>query len=395
MAKGVEDTSFYVYMRFLSSNEVGSSMKSFGIPVSLFHEANQQRLADTPHSMLGTSTHDTKRSEDVRNRLNVISELPDRWPQFVRRWARLNEKFKTRLDDGRVAPDPNEEYLIYQTIAGSWPWQMNGTNDRQDYLERILTYIQKALSEAKVNTSWIQPDEAYVDAEKKFIEQIIRPGPRGKESGFVAALKELLPLLETFGAVNSLAQVVLKIASPGVPDFYQGTDVWDLSLVDPDNRRPVDYKLRSDALAAMRGKAEREGAQAVCTEVLENLRDGRVKLWTMHRGLQLRNRLAGVFSDGAYAPLSATGRQSENVVAFSRGGQVIAAVPLFACTMMGRKPQLPLGEAWGDAALDAGEFAGAELENVFTDERLRVPGDGKISLAQVFAGFPVALLAKV
>ncbi len=242
MAKGVEDTAFYVYTRFLSSNEVGGSAKSFGISLETLHQSNQGRLKHSPDSMLTTSTHDTKRSEDVRNRLNVLSELPQAWSAAVRRWQRMNAKFKRTLEDGRTAPDHNEEYLLYQTILGAWPWQMESGQDREHYVERLKQYTAKALAEAKVNLSWINPDPEYVAAVHAFLDSILMPAAKGKENPFVASLDGLLPQLRLFGAVNSLAQVVLKIASPGVPDFYQGSELWGLTLVDPDNRRPVDYR---------------------------------------------------------------------------------------------------------------------------------------------------------
>ena len=275
MAKGVEDTAFYVYTRFLSSNEVGSSIKSFGISTDLFHATNQDRLQNSPDSMLATSTHDTKRSEDVRNRLNVLSEMPTQWASIVRRWIRLNARHKQKLSDGRTAPDPNEEYLIYQTIVGAWPWQMATFDDRKQFLERIKQYCTKALSEAKVNLSWTNPNPAYLEAVNTFLEAILLPHGRDKETRFVETLKAFLPPVQLFGAINSLSQLVLKIASPGVPDFYQGTDLWDLSMVDPDNRRPVDYAQRTQLLHDLLDLHQREGAAAVCAEVLRTLPDGR------------------------------------------------------------------------------------------------------------------------
>src|SRR5271155_5678689 len=264
MAKGVEDTAFYVYTRFLSSNEVGGSAKSFGISLDTLHQSNLGRLKHSPDSMLTTSTHDTKRSEDVRNRLNVLSELPQLWSSSVHRWQRMNSKLKQRMEDGRIAPDNNEEYLLYQTILGAWPWQMESQQDRERYVERLKQYAFKALSEAKVNLSWINPDPEYMKAVHAFITAIMMPSARGKESPFVASLSSLLPQLRLFGAVNSLAQVVLKIAVPGIPDFYQGNELWELSLVDPDNRRPVDYQQRSRYLEDLQALAEREGPGAVC-----------------------------------------------------------------------------------------------------------------------------------
>ncbi|HEU4981813.1 MAG TPA: malto-oligosyltrehalose synthase [Acidobacteriaceae bacterium] len=395
MAKGVEDTAFYRYNRFISSNEVGSSIQAFGIPVEALHASNRERLENSPDAMLATSTHDTKRSEDVRNRLNVISEMALLWPAFVRRAQRLNARFKRTLEDGRVAPDANEEYLIYQTIVGAWPWKMDSAEDRQQFVDRLQQYMTKALSEAKINLSWVNPNEKYVEAVHEFLASILMPGGEGSERKLVSALQLLLPALKLFGAVNSLAQVVLKIGSPGVPDFYQGSEMWDLSLVDPDNRRPVDYGVRMEALDAMLGKAEAEGEMAVCREALASLENGRVKLWTTHRALALRAEMPEVFRRGDYLPLAAEGEHAQHVIAFARrhGDQcVLTAVPRFACTLMRQRPELPLGRAWGDTALVAEECAGKTLVNSFTGEQIVVPENGRIPLARLFAEFPVAML---
>lgn len=395
MAKGVEDTAFYTYNRFISSNEVGSSMQSFGISTETFHASNVERLETSRDAMVATSTHDTKRSEDVRARLNVISEMKLMWPIFTRRAQRLNARFKHTLEDGRVAPDANEEYLIYQTIAGAWPWRMNSAKDRREFVERLQQYMTKALSEAKVNLSWINPNEKYVAAVHAFVAAILMPGIAGKEPRFVSALRELLPALQMFGAVNSLAQVVLKATSPGVPDFYQGSEMWDLSLVDPDNRRPVDYVLRSEALDGLLRKAEAEGATAVCRELTGKLDDGRIKLWTTHRAMAARAEMAELFRRGEYVPIREDEKHAEHVIAFlrRRGNEcALIAVPRFAYSMTHHRLELPLGKAWGGAKLMVEQCAGRRMANVFTGEELVVPDNGGIPLAQVFAHFPVAML---
>jgi (1->4)-alpha-D-glucan 1-alpha-D-glucosylmutase len=394
MAKGVEDTSFYVYNRFVSSNDVGSSLEAFGISTRAFHESNRDRLGHAPDALLATSTHDTKRSEDVRNRLNVISEMTYLWPSYVRRWVRMNAKHKRTLEDGRVAPDANEEYFLYQTLAGAWPWRMKTDEARQEFLERMQLYMTKALSEAKVNLSWTSPNPQYLEAVRSFLRSIVMPDARGREPRYMATLRELMPALQLFGAVNSLAQTVLKIAAPGVPDFYQGTEMWDLSLVDPDNRRPVDYAVRRRALEGLLDLSAREGEPAVCREVLSSLEDGRVKLWTILRALALRNRMAEVFRRGAYVPVEVTESHARHIVAFLRGRSVLAAVPRFGYTLMGGKAELPLGEAWDDGELIVAEMAGAPFDHVFTGARLQVRPDGRLPLREVFAEFPVALLAR-
>jgi (1->4)-alpha-D-glucan 1-alpha-D-glucosylmutase len=397
MAKGVEDTAFYVYTRFLSSNEVGGSAKSFGISLETLHQSNQERLKHSPDTMLTTSTHDTKRSEDVRNRLNVLSELPQVWSAAVHRWQRMNSKFKHKLEDGRFAPDSNEEYLLYQTILGAWPWQMESKEDRESYVERIKQYAAKALSEAKVNLSWINPDPEYIRAVHAFIDAILLPASRGKESPFVASLSKLLPQLQLFGAVNSLAQVVLKIAVPGIPDFYQGNELWELSLVDPDNRRPVDYNLRARYLDALHELSQREGRAAVCRNVLGNLTDGQAKLWTTHRALQLRAREHAIFRHGEYIALEVAGEHQENVIAFLRRDaastrSVLAVLPRFACTLMRGKLELPLGPAWGSDQLRIPVSPGTRYTNVFSGESVTVPEQQNLPLSTVLAAYPVALL---
>ena len=392
MAKGVEDTSFYVYNRFISSNEVGSSMKSFGISLETFHTSNQDRLANSPDALLGTSTHDTKRSEDVRNRLNVLSEMPAEWAQAVRRWQRMNAKFKRKLEDGRTAPDPNEEYLIYQTIAGAWPWQSHTAEDRNSFTERIKQYVSKALSEAKINVSWVNPNPEYLDAVHGFVDSILQFGRRGVETPFVSILERLMPCLKTFGAINSLAQVVLKVASPGVPDFYQGSDLWDLSLVDPDNRRPVDYQLRTRLL----GELQQQSVAEAASGVLSDLTDGRVKLWTTHRALQLRNTADELFRRGNYVPITAEGELSEHLIAFLRINNdatqaCLAAVPRFACTLMRKQPHLPLGEVWGSAVITLPENAPRSYQNGMTDEIITADERGRLRLSHLFGTYPVAL----
>lgn len=394
MAKGVEDTSFYVYNRFISSNDVGSSIHAFGITAEAFHEANRERLRVAPDAILATSTHDTKRSEDVRNRLNVLSEMTYLWPSYVRRWMRMNAKFRRILEDGRIAPDLNEEYFIYQTLAGAWPWEDNTREDRQAFLERMQQYMTKALSEAKVNLSWTNPNPGYVDTVHNFLRSILMPDARGRESRFVETLRDLLPALQIFGAVNSLAQVVLKIVSPGVPDFYQGTELWDLSLVDPDNRRPVDYDLRRSSLSALRDLAVTRGEMAVCREILDSPSDGRVKLWTIHKALELRNRMPEVFRRGSYAPLEASHDYSQYVIACARGRDVVAVVPRFSYTLMDGKAQMPVGGVWGSGELFLPEMADTALENVFTGTWVSVGPDGRVPLRAVFAHFPVALFVR-
>ena len=390
MAKGVEDTMFYVYNRFISANEVGGSAESFGISLDLLHKSNQERLTSSPDTMLTTSTHDTKRSEDVRNRLNVLSEMPEEWSKAVSEWQQMNGRHKRKVEDGRIAPDANEEYLLYQTIVGAWPWD-DSAKSIAEFEKRLKEYSTKALSEAKVNLSWLNPDQEYVDAVHAFIGAILKPAAGGEPSPFVESLTKLLPQLRLFGAVNSLAQLVLKTAAPGVPDFYQGTDMWDLSLVDPDNRRPVDYELRRRSLEEMKAKA----ASDVVNEISADISDGRIKLWTMHRALELRQKQHEVFRFGTYEPLRLAGEREENLIGFSRSYNeetVVVLLPRFAYSLASGKAEMPLGEVWGNTVLHVPELKGRKIRNVFTGELVSVDSSGALVLSEVFSRFPVALL---
>ncbi len=414
MAKGVEDTSFYVYNRFLSSNEVGGSMKAFGITPELFHGSNQDRLLNSPEAMLTLSTHDTKRSEDVRARLNVLSEMPVEWASVVRRWLKMAAGIKRKLDDGRLAPDANEEYMLYQNILGVWPWEaeersgIETTSDanpqaspattpdaREDFLKRIQEYSSKALSESKVNLSWLNPNPEYIEAVHAFLGEILLPDRRGRETRFVQTLKAILPKVQFFGAINSLAQTVLKLTSPGVPDFYQGTELWDFSLVDPDNRRPVDYELRARLLQHLKGVEASSGPLAAAQDALGRLPDGRVKLWVSYKTLHLRAEHPDIFRKGNYIPLEITGDRANHALAYLRrhdGRSVLTVIPLFAYSLMRGKMEFPVGAAWGNTALRLPLEQPGTLANIFTGGTIEGSGDDTIPLSAIFESFPVAVL---
>jgi len=394
MAKGVEDTTFYVYNRFLSSNEVGGATKSFGIALEQWHASNQERLQHSPDSMLTTSTHDTKRSEDVRNRLNVLSEIPNAWSTAVRRWQRVNADRRRTLPDGRVAPDVNEEYLLYQTIVGVWPWRTDEEGCIPSLVKRVQEYSTKALSEAKINLSWISPDPEYVAAVHGFLADILLPDAHGRRTPFVKSLEKLLPQLQLFGGVNSLAQVVLKATSPGVPDFYQGTELWDLSLVDPDNRRPVDYEVRHRMLQQLDTLAGHGGPGAVAAEVSRDLSDGAIKLWTTTQVLRLRHAHHALFRHGSYVPLRAAGQAEPHIIAHARqdeGTTLLALAPRFACSLMKGNAELPLGNAWGGMKLPLPAGMEGTFRNIFTGELVALASQ-ELALNEVFAHFPVAVL---
>jgi (1->4)-alpha-D-glucan 1-alpha-D-glucosylmutase len=393
MAKGVEDTVCYVYNRFVSLNEVGGYPQKFGSSIDEFHRENLYRLEHWPHSMLTTSTHDTKRSEDVRARLNVLSEMPKQWSNQVIRWRRMNRARKRILGDGRAVPDASEEYLLYQTLVGTWLWANESDEERERYITRIQQYMTKAVHEAKVNLSWVNPNPEYVDALNEFIARILAPASHGRPNHFLTSISEFAASVGFFGAINSLAQTLLKIVSPGVPDIYQGTELWDFSLVDPDNRRPVDFALRRRLLTELTSVASGSGIE-LCSDLLRTYQDGRIKLWTTTRALSFRSAHPELFHSGSYLPLQATGERQENVVAFSRsaeGMSMIVAVPRLAYRLTGGQP-VWTPEMWGNTELPVSLGAGIRLESVFTGEQIDISPRRAISCRELFGRFPVALL---
>ncbi len=392
MAKGLEDTACYVYNRFISVNEVGGSPKHFGLSLDEFHIGNTRRAERWPNSMLATSTHDTKRSEDVRARLNVLSEMPKMWSAFVMRARRMNRGRKITISDGRVVPDANEEYLLYQTLVGMWPSQAR-SEDRAELIQRLQDYMTKAIHEAKVNLSWVNSCPEYVDAVRNFIAAILSDGAR--TNAFVEVLQDFLQPIAYFGAMNSLSQTILKLTSAGNPDMYQGTELWDFSLVDPDNRRPVDYALRRELLASLRRATN---LPQLCGELMANREDGRVKMWTTMRALELRREHPELFHEGSYLPLEAS-EMARHVCAFARvrgknAGReemAIVAAPRFTYSLMNGKTAAPLAEVWGGATITVPEQGPREFENAFTGETVRAEG-GSLLCRELFRHFPVALL---
>ena len=384
MAKSVEDTIFYVYNRLVSLNEVGGHPEQFGTPPEALHEQNAQRAGRWPHAMLSTSTHDTKRSEDVRARISVLSEMPNTWEAAVRRWVGMNAGKKETVDDA-PAPDRNDEYLFYQTLVGVWP---DGAADADETLRaRLKQYVLKAANEAKTRTSWINPDEAYSAALEGFVDRVL------DDRAFVEDFLPVQRQAAYFGRFNSLSQTLLKLTSPGMPDVYQGTELWDLSLVDPDNRRRVDYEARRHALAALEaGQAER---LALARDLLARCEDGHVKLYVLAAALAFRRDHAALFQQGSYEPLAAQGERAQHVFAFARrlGGQaVVVVVPRLVRGLTGGEMQPPTGvSVWGDTALAMP--GGGRYRSVFTGETVDASGD--LPLAEVLGKFPVALLEPV
>lgn len=396
MAKGLEDTACYVYNRFIAMNEVGGSPAQFGSSVQEFHQGNRKREEHWPFSMLATSTHDSKRSEDVRARLDVLSEMPKTWSAQVLKWRKTNRTRKRLLPDGRKVPDLNEEYFLYQTLVGSWPFDFNASDDaRQNYIQRIREYMSKAVHEAKVNLSWINDDPLYVEALQQFIEKILGPATPNRANIFVEQLQAFTRTTSFFGAINSLAQRLLMITSPGNPDIYQGMELWEFSLVDPDNRRPIDYAIRRHYLSQLDRRAESGDLLSLCAELLTNYQDGRIKLWTTMQALRLRRDRRELFHSGKYTPLYGAGAKHDHVVAFARENHsqvAIVAVPRLSYTLAGGALRPPLGDVWDETELPVPSKTPEFLDNVFTGEKIKVTPGRTLLCHELFAHFPVALL---
>ncbi|HZZ85599.1 MAG TPA: malto-oligosyltrehalose synthase [Anaeromyxobacteraceae bacterium] len=396
-AKALEDTAFYVYDRLVSLNEVGGEPREFGGSPAAFHALCRERLARWPGSLNATSTHDTKRSEDVRARIDALSEIPGDWRRKLALWSRLNRRHERALDDGLRAPDRNDQLLLYQTLIGTLPDGLlspggagrvePGQPEWREYVGRIGAYMQKALREAKLHTSWTSVNSDYEAAVKGFVEGILAHQP------FLDDLVPFASRVAAAGRLSSLAQVALKVAAPGVCDVYQGCELWDLSLVDPDNRRPVDFGLRAKALGGIeRRLAEGPAARAALARELSSpaaLRDGRAKLWLLREGLQLRRRDPALFLRGAHLPLEARGGHAVHVVAFARvhqGRRLLCAVPRLALSLLDAAAGGPI--PWeGELPLPP------ELRGPWTDAVTGEPRAGDaLPLSLLFGTFPVALL---
>ena len=402
-AKGVEDTAFYRYHVLAAANDVGGHPGHLGVVPAAFHEANARRLEARPLGMLATSTHDTKRGEDARMRLSVLSELPPEWRRMVAEWMRLNARNRTRLGS-LWAPDRNDEYLFYQAVLGAWPPETadHPVPDRApaDFVARIDTYMQKAVREAKVHTSWINQDQEYGRAVAGFVERTLA-GPTATR--FLASFVPFARRVARAGVVNALAQLTLKLAAPGVPDFYQGSELWDFSLVDPDNRRPVDFDHRARLLDGLQPLIAAADAGTPVDGGLDPLLavwpDGRIKLLATTCGLRFRRAYADFMTGAAYVPLVSSGAAADRVVAFARHdrqGTLIAVAPrLVAADTAGDRWPIG-GSVWGDTALalPAGLTA-ARYRHLVTGEIIAAPpsADGtRLSVARVFATCPFALL---
>jgi (1->4)-alpha-D-glucan 1-alpha-D-glucosylmutase len=380
-AKGYEDTALYRYLKLVSLNEVGGDPSRFGTPPAEFHAAMVARQKEYPSTLSATATHDTKRGEDVRARINVLSEIPAEWRPRLARWHRLNRRHRTVVD-GQPTPGADETYLIYQTVLGAWPIGA----------DRLGEYVVKALREAKTRTSWILPNTRYEEALATYIRAILDPR-RSRE--FLRELAEFHATVAAFGRVNGLAQTLVKIAAPGVPDFYQGTELWDLSLVDPDNRRPVDFALRERVLGLLDAEASAASDPgALARALFERGDDGRVKLFVTRRALACRRANGALFAEGEYRPLDVRGALAEHVLAFARvrrAQAAVAVVPRLLARLGRAEP--PLGAAfWGEeTAVALSDLGATAFVDALTGARVAAV-DGAIGVGQILANLPVALL---
>jgi (1->4)-alpha-D-glucan 1-alpha-D-glucosylmutase len=386
MAKGFEDTAFYRFNRSLSLNEVGGNPATFGRSTASFHSSMALRQTAYPMSLSASSTHDTKRGEDCRARLNVLSEIPSEFNQNLRKWSAANIKKKRKICS-RLAPSRNEEYYIYQTLLGSFPFE---SAEKQEFAERLKTHLVKALREAKTNSNWLMPNAEYEEAVTAFASQLL------ESEGSNCFLPECLSFqrkIAFYGVFNSLSQTLIKIASPGIPDFYQGSELWNLSMVDPDNRRPVDFSNRQRMLKELE-KFEPAKSQTL----LNDFDQGKAKLYLITQALKTRKNKSQVFLEGEYLPLKVEGAGRNHVVAFCRkkaDAYVVAVVPRFMATLNRGVERLPLGEVWKETTVCLPENAPAVWTEVFSGRKvssIQSSLANGLAVADVLNIFPVGLL---
>jgi (1->4)-alpha-D-glucan 1-alpha-D-glucosylmutase len=388
-AKGIEDSTFYIYNRLVSLNEVGGAPDVFGVSTERVHDWMRDRRQQWPYALSATSTHDTKRGEDVRARINVLTEIPTEWRLAIGRWSRLNRRHR-RTIEGAEAPDRNEEYFLYQTLVGALAF---GEPDWPAFAERIEQYTIKALREAKRHSSWIGPNEAYEQAVTSFVRAILDPSKSGR------FLKDFVPFqrrIAYYAIAGGLGQVVMKLAAPGVPDFYQGTELWDFNLVDPDNRRPVDYASRRTILDEIDRLAACDRLE-LARNLVRSAPDGRIKLHVMASGLRFRREHADLFNRGAYVPLEVAGAKSAHIFAFARrteSEEVVAIIPRLVASLVSNADTPPLGERiWGDTTIPLS--TGTRVyRHLFTGQAASSTS-GTLRVADALADFPVALLERL
>ena len=376
-AKGVEDTSFYIYNRLVVHNEVGDSPEHFGLTVAEFHQNMLDRKKEFPLSINATATHDTKRGEDSRMRLNVLSELAQEWFSNFRNWKELNAEIR----ENKEIPGVNEEYFIYQTLVAGMPFQ-----EESDFFSRICEYLQKVLREAKVHSNWAEPDELYENVVFKFVKDILA------HEKFRDSLDPFIEKISGLGVIKSLGQSLIKITAPGIPDIYQGTELWDFSFVDPDNRRAVDYELRMKFLEDFKGFGK--NTLPMDLKLLKsNYSSGQIKMFVMHNCLFQRKQARDLFQKGEYIPLLVSGRNSEKFISYARvlnGEWRIIIVPLIVAELFSHKNLMPINDQLADVFINLPKNAPSEWDFIFTGEIVFT--DGKLALKNLFDDFPVVFL---
>jgi (1->4)-alpha-D-glucan 1-alpha-D-glucosylmutase len=374
MAKGLEDTACYVYNALISRNDVGSDPVRKREPrdINGFHVFCEERAKNWPYSLNATSTHDTKRSEDVRARINVLTELSTDWQKRLLQWHRTNQQHRSEAD-GILVPTPSEEVLYYQTLLGAWPLD---PAEIEGFKARIKNFAIKAAREGKTYSDWIRPNEPHESACLSFLDKVLEQNPGNR---FMKSFLRFQRLVAWHGMLNSLSQVVLKTMAPGIPDIYQGTELWDFSLVDPDNRHPVDFAVRNAILEAHSHSAS-----------LSKWKDGAVKLFVTEKALDLRNRRRVLFLTGEYLPLRVSGPKRDNVLAFARhagSDWCLVIVPRWT-TQLAPAGKLPVGsEVWGECSISLPEGAPRQWKNVLTGETCE-----SLLVADLLNSFPVAIL---
>lgn len=383
MAKGLEDTVLYNYNRLISLNEVGSQPDCFGISIEKFHKFNRDRNKQCQLSLNTTSTHDTKRGEDVRARINVLSEIPDLWNSKVTYWKRINEHKKINCN-GAAAPDVNEEYFLYQTLIGALPFS---ETEYETFKRRIKEYFIKVLREAKTHTTWTEQDKDYENACTQFVDKLLVFSGRDEFwQDFITFQKKMA----AYAVYNSLSQVLIKMTAPGIPDFYQGSELWDLNLVDPDNRRPVNFEKTAWLLEEIKTK-EKQAHPDFLTDLLIRAGDGRVKLFLIYKVLAARRKYKLTFEKGDYLPITVTGTLKKHIIAFARQSErdTVTVVASRFLTSIISPSQLPVGNnPWKDTSIIIQEPA--SWFNVITGEKIK--NSNELSVSQIFHKFPVALL---
>ena len=380
MAKGIEDTLFYVYNRLLSLNEVGGNPGKFGLTIAEFHDFNSKQITTWPDKMNATATHDTKRGEDVRARLNILSEIPSQWEKQVKTWSEINSAHKINVR-GTLVPVANDEYFFYQTLVGSYPFD---ENENAGFVGRIKDYMLKSVREAKLHTAWLRPDSAYEEGFLAFVDKVLEPCQSNQ------FMQEFLPFqkwVASYGIFNSLSQTLLKYTAPGVPDTYQGTELWDLSMVDPDNRRPVDFELRISFLQEIKDTTD---TLKLIEQLFSSKEDGRIKLFLTYKVLQARKE-NWQLQKGDYLPLQVSGKYQDHIVAFARtkGDNIaIALAPRFLTSLI-QPGEYPLGQVWEDTNIQLPSQVSAWKDAI--SEQI-IQANGTLLVSEAFKHFPGALL---